>query len=122
MRVRQIDGDHDWTFGKGQNNYVRDGAAVGQNIDTRLSSFLGDCFFDTGAGLDWFNLLGAKVTLPLNLAVSATILNTEGVTGIRLLSSQLDTARRYTVTYEVQTTFTRFSASFVFDANALVIG
>ncbi len=118
-RVRQIDGDHDWTFGKGRNDYLRDNSAVAQNIDTRLSSFLGDCFFDLTAGIDWFNLLGSKNQLALNLAISAVILNTEGVTGILQLVAALDSARNFTVQYEVQTTYSRISSTFQFDANPI---
>jgi hypothetical protein len=59
-RSRSVDDDNDWNFGKGRNDYVRNIRAVEQNIRTRLNSFLGDCFFSTGSGLDWFNLLGNK--------------------------------------------------------------
>jgi hypothetical protein len=68
-RVRQIDDDGDWLFGKGQNDYVRANTSVVQNINTRLGSFLGDCFFDLGAGIDWFNLLGTKDQVALNLSI-----------------------------------------------------
>lgn len=115
MRVRQIDVAHDWTFGKGQNNYLRDNNAVGQLINTRLSSFLGDCFFEMGAGIDWFNLLGNKAILNLNLAISSVILNTENVTGILQFSANLSPSRVYLVQYKVQTTFSTRSDTFVFN-------
>ncbi len=113
MRVRAIDGDHDWTFGKGRNNYKKDLAAVVQNIDTRLSMFLGDCFFALDQGIDWFNLLGTKEQLAINLAISATILNTNDVTGLLQLSTELNpTTRLYTVYYRVQTSYSTTSATF----------
>ncbi len=115
MRVRAIDGSHDWLFGKGQNDYVRNLAAVVQNINTRLSAFLGDCFFDNAAGIDWFNLLGNKDQLALNLAVSAVILNTENVTGIFQLSLTISVRRNIEIRYVVQTTYSRASATFAFD-------
>jgi hypothetical protein len=104
-RVRALDSDHDWQFGKGQNDYKRNNAAVIQNIDTGLNQFLGDCFFDTKAGLDWFNMLGGKNQLALNLAISAQILNTKDVTGIRQLSVDLSADRRLSVSYVVETNF-----------------
>lgn len=120
MIVRALDGSHDWTFGKGKNDYLRAGKAVGQNIDTRLSSFLGDCFFDTGAGIDWFNLLGEKDLLALQLAISAVILNTQDVTGLLQLSFSLSAiTRAYTVTYVVQTAYSVISSVFVFNSNQL---
>lgn len=106
MRVRQVDENNDWLFGKGRNNYVVDIRAVAQNIKTRLLEFLGDCFFNLGAGIDWPSLLGAKDQDALNLAISTTILNTEGVTGIRQLFINLNRVTRdITIQYEVQTAY-----------------
>lgn len=119
MRVRAIDVNHDWLFGKGQNDYVRNLYAVIQNINTRLNSFLGDCFFDNGAGVDWFNLLGGKDQISLNLAISSVILNTQDVTGINQLSVAVSSARNITVTYTVQTSYSSASATFQLDPNAL---
>lgn len=103
MRVRALDSVGDWTFGKGQNDYKTGLAAVRQNIQTRLSSFLGDCFFDTTAGIDWFNFLGGKDIADLNLAIKTTILNTVDVVALVSFSSALDPITRnllvnYTVT------------------------
>ena len=111
MRVRALDSNHDWTFGKGANNYLVNINAVAQDINTRLNSFLGDCFFDLSAGLDWWNQLGAKDQTALNLSISAVILNTDGVTGLIQLSSKLDAARRFTVSYQVNTRYSVLSGS-----------
>ncbi len=115
--VRALDSvTKDWTFGKGRNNYLKNNAAVIQNINTRLSSFLGDCFFDTTAGIDWFSLLGSKNRLGLELAISSTILNTTEVTGILNLSTSLNPeTRSLAVSYAVQTTFTVIQSIYVFD-------
>ena len=120
MRVRELDSDHDWTFGKGQNNYLRDLKAIMQNIDTRLNSFLGDCFFDNGAGIDWFNLLGGKDQLALNLSISTVILNTQDVTGLLRLSVSLSPITRdFSVYYRVQTSYGPAAQTFQFDQNAI---
>lgn len=111
MRVRALNSSQDWTYGAGQNNYLTSTAAVAQAIGTRLSSFLGDCFFATNAGIDWFNLLGGKNQLALQLSISATILNTQSqgqsvVTGILSLSLNLNpTTRVFTVTYRAASIF-----------------
>lgn len=112
MRVRALDSNGDWTFGKGQNDYKVNRDAVAQDIQTRLSSFLGDCFFDLGAGIDWLNFLaGSKNQLALNLAISAVILNTEGVFQMVQLSAGLDDiTRRFTVSYTVGTIYGQVSA------------
>lgn len=111
MRVRAITGLGDWTFGAGLNNYLTARAAAAQAIGTRLSSFLGDCFWATNVGIDWFNLLGNKNQLALQLAISATILNTQSdgqnvVTGITTLNTALDDVTRvYSVAYTATTIF-----------------
>lgn len=116
MIVRALDSSGDWIFGTGSNAYLSGNAAVGQDIQTRLSSFLGDCFFDTGAGIDWFNLLGGKDQTALNLAVGAVILNTNNVTGGLQLSIVYNAgSRNVTIKYQVQTTYSQLSNSFQYD-------
>lgn len=104
MITRALDSDHDWTFGTSLNNYLRNKTAVIQNIDTRLNEFLGDCFFNLKAGINWFNLLGNKDQVALNIAIAGTILNTAQVIGIKQLSATLRGTNFY-VSYVVETTY-----------------
>lgn len=122
MIVRALDTEGDWLYGKGKNDYKTANKAVQQNIQTRLLSFLGDCFFDIGAGIDWFTYLGgSKSTLVVNLAVSTVILNTNGVTGILQLSTVLNSVtRRLEIKYAVTTVYSTVRSEFEFDANGLV--
>jgi hypothetical protein len=115
MIVRSVDVNGDWNFGKGKNDYVRDNDAVAQMIKTRLLSFLGDCFFATTEGIDWFNLLGAKNQIALELAVSAVILNSPNITGIKKLSLVIDGNRQVTIKYNAQSTFGSISDIFQYD-------
>lgn len=120
-RVRALDVNGDWTYGKGQNDYLKKNPAVAQNIRTRLLAFLGDCFFDLNSGIDWFNFLGSKDQIALNLAVSAVILNTTDVTGVKQLSIKLEpTTRKLTIQYRVQTTYSILTGSFQYDLNGSV--
>lgn len=105
MRVRGIDINGDWNYGRSLSNYKVDQRAIEQNIKTRIQSFLGDCFFATNDGIDWWNLLGSKNQVALNLTISSTILKTQGVTGIVKLSTSLDASRKLTLSYEVKTIF-----------------
>lgn len=105
MIVRALDGNGDWTFGKGRNNYKQNNAAVAQSIQTRLLMFKNDCFFATDRGIDWFNLLGGKDLTSLNLAINAMILGTEGVTGILQTLLSLDSDRVMRVSYQAQTVY-----------------
>lgn len=121
MIVRALDINGDWTFGKGRNDYRTNLDAVVQNISTRLKSFFGNCFFAQNDGIDWFNYLGSKDQLGLNLAINATILNTESVTGILQVSANLDHATRvFTVQYRVQTTYGLASNVFQYSLDATV--
>ena len=105
MIVRALSPDHDWTFGKGRNDYLRGQRAVAQCIDTRVLSFLSDCFFDVNAGIDWFNLLGQKDQLALRLALSTVILNTPDVNGIVEVSALLGQDRDMLIEYRVTTVY-----------------
>lgn len=111
MRVRAIDINNDWTFGKGRNDYRYGRDAVAQLIKTRLQSFLGDCFFAESAGIDWFNLLGSKRILDLRLAIKAVILNTQDVTGVAEVSFNVDEQRNLTITCEATTVYGDVSVS-----------
>lgn len=120
MRVRAIDEDGDWVFGTGKASYRSNNDAIAQNIQTRLNSFLGNCFFSLGDGIDWFNLLGNANLTSLNLAITATILNTTGVTALIQFSSNLDAkTRNFTVSYIVQTTFSLISGNFIFNSSTI---
>lgn len=115
-QVRALDSDGDWTFGNGFNNYISGNAQVAQNIQTRLKTFLGECFYSVSSGVDWFNFMGSKNETALNLAVSATILNTQDVTGILQLSINLvPTTRAITITYRVQTVYSVLSNQFQYN-------
>lgn len=121
MIVRALDSNNDWQFGKGKNDYKTRSKAVGQNIQTRLSSFLGDCFFDVTAGLDWFTFLGGKNQLALNLAINAVILNTQNVTGILQIASSLSPVTRvFTVQYKAQTTYSVLTGTYQYTLNGVI--
>lgn len=120
MRVRKIDLNGDWTFGQSNSNYCADTISLAQNIKTRLQCFLGDAFSDLTLGIDWWLLLGGKNQLAAELAISTTILNTEGVTGLREISANLDArSRALSVQYEVNTIYGTVADEFSFDANPI---
>lgn len=111
MKVRSVDFNNDWEFGKGKSNYKSAVNACAQNIKTRLQSFLGDCFFSTDSGLDWFKFMGGKNMIELKLAVAATILKTPDVVSIEEVSTSRDNDRAITIKYSVQTVYGRINQS-----------
>lgn len=86
MRVRSIDSNSDWTFGKGRANYVSERNAIAQSVRTRLRAFQNDYYLDTENGIPWIQLLGNLGTERRILrAVERTALQTEGVLRITRL-------------------------------------
>lgn len=105
MIIRSLDSDGDWNFGHGLSDYLAGQDAIGLNIKTRILSWVGDCFFDTQAGIDWVNILGEKNTYDtLNLSLRKIILTSFGVTGITSLTAYL-VDRVFSGTYYVNTIF-----------------
>lgn len=80
MRVAGLSALGDWRFGKGRAGYLRESAAIRQNVLTRLRSFTDDWFADTAAGLPWLDMLGARNNEARILReIERVILTTEGV-------------------------------------------
>jgi hypothetical protein len=121
MIVRALDSNGDWLFGKGRNDYRSGVLAIGQNIQTRLAMFLGDCFFATQTGIDWWNLLGGKNPVGLQLSIQTTIINTNNVTGLKQLSFSLSENRVFEAQFQVQTALsTSLASTFSYDFGTLV--
>lgn len=114
MIIRAITSDYaamdadaaDWTFGQGYQNYLIYTDAIKQNIKTRLRCYLGECFFDTGMGVDWWNLLGSKDVNRIVLAIRKVIVESEGVTTVNSMDVvQNRDTRELTITYNINTLY-----------------
>lgn len=106
MIFRALDENHDWKWGKGKQDFLITNAAIGINIKTRLLSWVGDCFFDQNAGIDWWNRLGSKNQRALlELDLKRVILQSEGVKGIVSFETNL-TGRKFSASYTVDTIYT----------------
>jgi hypothetical protein len=80
MRVAGLNADGDWRFGKGRAVYLRQSAAIRQNVLTRLRSFTDDWFADTAVGLPWLTMLGERNNEARVLReIERVVLTTEGV-------------------------------------------
>lgn len=107
MIIRALDSDHDWVFGYGKQSYKNNQDAIAENLQTRLLSFLNDCFFDMEAGVDWFELLSRKNTQnEIVLSCRAVILKTDGVIKINSLDASLLSSRELSISYNIDTIFT----------------
>lgn len=107
MIFRELDDDHDWTFGKGRENMTSRNQAIGLNIKTRILSWVNDCFFDQKAGIDWVNRLGSKRQRALlELDLRRIVQQSEGVTGILSFDTVLN-GRNFDASYTVQTIYSK---------------
>ena len=105
MIIRNLNAQHDWTFGSGIGNYLSGNAAIGLNIETRILSWLNDCFFDMGAGIDWANRLGSKIQQALLTSdLKRIILQSYGVTGIVNFDITV-TGRAFSASYTINTIY-----------------
>lgn len=109
MIIRALTTDHDWTFGKGSENYLAGQLAIAENVQTRLLSFLNDCFFDMGAGIDWFTYLGLpNKSNEIVLRARAVILQSYGVVSVgNILLNTTTASRSALLTYTINTIYTQ---------------
>jgi hypothetical protein len=107
MIIRSLLSD-DWVFGRGNSSYNLEDSAIAENIQTRLRCFLGDCFFDAGAGIDWFRLLGIRGSkAELVLACRFIILNSFGVVRVNTIDANVNENRRLTLSISIDTIFSQ---------------
>lgn len=109
MRIRALDATGDWQDGFGLNSYNYALAAIEENIQTSLMSFLNDCFWQLNFGIDWWNLLGAKnpaAQANILLQVRQMIANCFGVTKINSVNATFDSrSRELSIQYNVSTIY-----------------
>lgn len=106
MIIRTIDQEGDWTFGNGRGSYRSNLLGLIQNLETRLKEWVGDCFFNTGGGIDWYNRIGSNNKKELQEDVKVLILQTKDVTGIEDLSLDYNnTSRNLNLTYSITTIY-----------------
>jgi hypothetical protein len=60
MRVRALDNNWDFKFGKSRQDYTSTSLATAYDVKQKILSWYNDCFFDMQSGIDYKNLLGSK--------------------------------------------------------------
>ena len=107
MIFRSLDENKDWNFGRGKSDFLDRNEAIGLNIQTRLQSWVNDCFFDLTAGIDWINRLGKKNQRELlELDIKRVILQSEGVTSLISFDTFVN-GRNFTADYSVETVYSQ---------------
>lgn len=112
MIFRSLDELGDWNFGKGVQDFTSLNDAIGLSIKTRIQSWVGDCFFDMNAGIDWLNRLGSKNQRDLlELDLKRIIMQSEGVVKLLTFNTDLN-GRSFSASYSVQTIYSTITDTY----------
>lgn len=92
MRYRALSDDGDYTFGRGQGNFLVDSsAAVAQAVRTRLALATGEWFLDSSEGTPYSTqVLGVRTAATYDPALRGRILGTPGVRALLSYESTRD--------------------------------
>jgi len=105
MTIRALDKNGDWTFGMGRQNYLNGPAAIAQDVQTKIQSWLNDTFWSMDFGVDWRNLLGGKDQAGILMQVRTMILKSSGIVKINSVQANLDSNRRLFISWSVNTIY-----------------
>jgi len=92
--VRALDSTGDWTMGNGSAGYLQGDPAVAQQVPCNCKVILGEVFWATNIGINWFAFLSSAQPQALSLALQATTLNSPNVTAINTAQYKLDPVTR----------------------------
>lgn len=109
MRIRALDQNGDFVFGRGRQDYKMGSDAIAQDVQTKLLQFLGEAFWDTEAGVDWINLMRSKNKQnQIALSCRAVMLKAEGVVRVNQVSvSYSEASRGLVISYNLDTVYSR---------------
>lgn len=105
MAFRNLDGNHDWTWGSSKNNYVLNTQEIALNVKTRVLSFLNDCFFAINEGIDYWSLLDYNKQDELENKIQSTIIQTPGVVQVNVIDLTITANRTFKILYEIEDVF-----------------
>ena len=89
MIIRNLDSNHDWTFGNSQANYLRDDAA----------------FWALDEGIDWWTRLNRGQEENLENDIQNIILQTPNVASVNAIDVALDANRQLNCSYSITTDY-----------------
>ena len=105
MIIRSLDSKNDWNFGAGLASYATYDTAIGTAIAVTLRTFLGECYFNTSIGVNWFQLINEKNKDYVILNIKSAIAACYGVTKVNEITYTYTVTRVLTVTYDIITIY-----------------
>jgi len=113
MILRATTKTNDWLFGKGLQDYFFNEAAIEANIRTKLLEWVGNCYFNLLAGIDWRNRLDVGQQQALVVEIKQLVLQCYGVISILVFQANfISKTRMDNITMTLQTIYSP-SASIV---------
>jgi hypothetical protein len=109
MKIRNVDINGDWVFGKGKNDYKKDLEALIVDLKTRIKEWKFDCFFAEQNGIDYKSFLNKGTKVFLDNDIKRVTLQTDGVLRINTFLSEIDPDTRE---YSVETSITSYFGDF----------
>lgn len=107
MIIRATTPTNDWTFGKSLQDYFINEAAIEANVRTKLLEWVGDCYFNLIAGIDWKNRLDVGQQQALIVEIKQLVLQCYGVVGIVAFQANFSGTTRFdSITMTLQTIYT----------------
>lgn len=95
MKVRALDKNDDWTFGRGLVNYIDGHDAIVQKVICRIRSFKNDNPLNMDENIDWIKLLGERnKSDDILREVERVTLSTDGVVKINSITHVIDYTKR----------------------------
>lgn len=108
MKIRNVDKNWDWTFGKSNSNYTVDENSIILDIQMKIKEWQNDCFFALNHGIDWRTRLGSKnQKQKLDNDIFNVAKSVEGVVRISNFQSLVND-RSYRATFNVYTIYSTF--------------
>lgn len=105
MKVRALDSNWDFKFGKSRQDYADESLGVAYDIKQKILCWYNDCFFDMNTGIDYKNLLGAKGTkVQIDNSVKKIIITQPEVVEMTYFESSVND-RKYTATIRFKTVY-----------------
>lgn len=107
MIIRATTPTNDWTYGKSLQDYFINEPAIEANVRTKLLEWVGDCFFNQLAGIDWKNRLDVGQQQALIVEMKQLVLQCYGIVSIVEFQAIFNGTTRFdSITMTLQTIYT----------------
>lgn len=105
MRVRALDNNWDFKFGRSRQDYASESLATAYDVKQKILCWFNDCFFDMQSGIDYKNLLGRKGgKQTIDNAIKKILVVQPDIIEITFFDSSV-TDRRYSLTARFKTVY-----------------